>query len=104
MIGGFFFKQISAAGAKVALIAGMVFYVVTTFILKINIHFIHVWGIEFLMNTGIMFLFSYFYPSQKINVMRNVQVVNLTPWKYTKALSALLFAITLIIYIMLGTV
>src|SRR5690606_39708000 len=45
MIGGFFFKRISPAGAKAALFTGLIFYVLCTFILKVDIHFIHIWGI-----------------------------------------------------------
>jgi SSS family solute:Na+ symporter len=104
MLGGFFFKQISATGAKVALVVGLVFYVVTTFILKVDIHFIHIWGIEFLLNVGIMFLFSYLYPAKKTFEVKHVKAVDLKEWKYTNAMSIALVVITVAIYIILGNV
>jgi SSS family solute:Na+ symporter len=104
MLGGFFFKQISATGAKVALVVGLVFYVVTTFILQVDIHFIHIWGIEFVLNVAIMFVFSYFYPAKKTFVIKDVKAVVLEEWKYTKAMSIALVVITVAIYVLLGQV
>jgi SSS family solute:Na+ symporter len=104
MLGGFFFKTISATGAKVALVVGLIFYVVTTFILQVDIHFIHIWGIEFLLNVGIMFLFSYLYPAKKSFEIKDVKAVDLKGWKYTNAMSIALVVITVAIYILLGNV
>ena len=104
MLGGFFFKTISATGAKVALVVGLIFYVVTTFILQVDIHFIHIWGIEFLLNVGIMFLFSYLYPAKKSFEIRDMKAVELKGWKYTNAMSVALVVITVAIYILLGNV
>ena len=50
MLAGFFLKGISANGAKAGLFFGLIFYLTTTFILKVEIHFVHIWGIEFLLN------------------------------------------------------
>ncbi|MCB0748563.1 MAG: solute:sodium symporter family transporter, partial [Ignavibacteriae bacterium] len=54
MLAGFFLKKISAAGAKAALFFGLAFYILTTFIFKVDIHFVHIWGIEFLLNLIVM--------------------------------------------------
>jgi SSS family solute:Na+ symporter len=78
--------------------------VVTTFVLEVDIHFIHIWGIEFLLNVGIMFLFSYLYPAKKSFEMKNVKAVDLQGWKYTNAMSVALVVITVAIYILLGSV
>jgi SSS family solute:Na+ symporter len=104
ILGGFFFRQISATAAKVALFVGLVFYVTTTFILNIDIHFVHVWGIEFLLNVGIMFLFSYLYPVTKAVRDEDMKVVEMKEWKYTKIASLILVIITVAIYIVLGNV
>jgi len=104
ILGGFFFKSISATGAKVALVVGMIFYVTTTFILQIDIHYIHVWGIEFLLNVAIMFIFSYFYPAKKQFEIADLKVIDMHEWRYTKIMSIILVVITLTIYILLGNV
>ncbi|MEP3382146.1 MAG: solute:sodium symporter family transporter, partial [Maribacter dokdonensis] len=54
MLAGFFLKKISATAAKVALVIGLTFYILTTFILKVDIHFVHIWGIEFVLNMLVM--------------------------------------------------
>ena len=104
ILAGFFTKTISAAGAKVALLIGLVFYITTTFILKVDIHFIHVWGIEFLLNMAVMFGVSYFYPIRTCDKEDEREYVNLKPWKYAKVMSWALVIITISIYILLGNV
>ena len=72
-------------GAKVALISGLAFYIITIFILKVDLHFIHIWGIEFLLNMLIMFIFSYFFKNVKPKM--NIKITKQTKWKYSKQLS-----------------
>jgi SSS family solute:Na+ symporter len=102
MIAGFFIKNISAAGAKTALFFGLIFYITTTFILKVNIHFIHIWGIEFVLNMIIMFIMSYFYPRTTFNDKADALKVDMHSWKYAYHLSAVLVVVTIAIYIVLG--
>jgi SSS family solute:Na+ symporter len=101
MLAGFFLKKISAAGAKTSLFVGLAFYITTTFILKIDIHFIHIWGIEFLLNLLVMFGVSYFYPQEKEFISKDLHILDLKEWKYTKGMSIALCAITILIYILL---
>jgi SSS family solute:Na+ symporter len=102
ILAGFFLKRVSAMGAKAALIVGLAFYITTTFILKTDINFIHIWGIEFLINIFVMFLMSYFYPIDKEFKIENLKIVDLSEWKYTKHMSVVLCLVTILIYIMLG--
>ncbi len=102
ILAGFFLKRVSATGAKAALIVGLAFYITTTFILKTDIHFIHIWGIEFIINIIVMFIMSYFYPISEEFKIENLKIVDLSEWKYTKPMSIVLCFITILIYIMLG--
>ncbi len=103
LIAGFFMKKISAMGAKVALLSGISFYIIMSWIYTDHgIHFVHLWGIEFLMNVGIMYAISYFYPRKNMYEITDVGVVDLTTWKYTKPLSIALCTVTILIYILLG--
>lgn len=104
IIAGFFFKNVSAMGAKVSLLTGLIFYVTCTFILKVDIHFIHIWGIEFLLNLAVMFGVSKYFPQQKVEELPTREVVDMTAWKYTKPFATFLVIITLVIYIYLGNV
>ena len=100
MLAGFFLPRISAAGAKAALVTGLAFYLLTTFILSVNIHFVHLWAIEFLLNLAVMVAVSFYYPStspQQLSWDRNMP-----GWKYAQLMSAVLCLITVAIYILLG--
>ena len=102
LIAGFFIKQISALGAKVSLIVGLSFYILMTFILKTDIHFVHIWGIEFLLNIGTMLLISRFYPYNGSFSFNTLRIDDMRQWKYTKLMSYSLCIITVLIYIILG--
>ena len=88
-------------GAKVGLVTGFSFYLLTTFAMEINLHFIHIWGIEFLLNLGVMYLVSLkFQP--KVPLMNPAGSLNLQEWKYAKLFSVVLCLVTLLIYYFLG--
>ncbi len=102
LLAGFFLKNISATGAKAALLVGLAFYITVTFILKVDLHFVHVWGIEFLLNIAVMYGVSYFYPNKNFYQPVDAGEVELTPWRYTKPLAIGLAIVTLLIYILLS--
>jgi SSS family solute:Na+ symporter len=104
ILAGFFTKMVSPTGAKAALFFGLIFYITATFILNVDIHFVHIWGIEFVLNLVVMFGVSYLYPVKKIYEETDMKILNLTPWKYTKAMSVALVIITITIYVLLGNV
>jgi len=103
MIAGFFLKKVSAAGAKASLFVGLTFYITTSFILKTDIHFVHIWGIEFLLNIATMFLVSHFYPSDGKFKFSELNIDELVQWKYTKPMSISLCIITISVYVLMGT-
>jgi SSS family solute:Na+ symporter len=102
MLAGFFMEKVSAAGAKSALIFGFLYYILTTVILKIDIHFIHNWGIEFVLNVIIMFSVSHFYPRKNFGIRTAPVKMEMVQWKYARHLSAVLVVVTILIYILLG--
>ena len=100
MLAGFFTSYISTKAANISLFFGLFFYVITTFVLEVNLHFIHIWGIEFLLNMLIMFIFSYFFKNVKPKI--NIKITKQTKWKYSNQLSYMLIFFTLLIYVILG--
>ncbi len=104
ILAGFLFPKVSAIGAKVGLTFGLLFYIITYFILELDLHFVHIWGIEFVLNIVVMHLVSIAFPQGKAFVIEDSGILNLQPWKYAKAFSIFLIVVTAIIYILLGNV
>ena len=104
IIAGFLLPNVSAAGAKGGLLFGLLFYVFTYYILEVNLHFVHIWGIEFVLNMIVMQIISRIYPMKIPFIMADSGKVNLEPWKYAKILSICLVIITITIYLLLGNV
>ena len=101
IIAGIFFKQINTLGAKTGLFFGFAFYILTTFILDIDIHFVHLWGIEFVLNFILMFSVSKLFPStEKALVIEENE--GQEAWGPVKIAGGILIALTVLIYILLS--
>ncbi|WP_200978390.1 solute:sodium symporter family transporter [Echinicola sp. 20G] len=104
ILAGFFTKSVTATAAKIALVTGLGFYILTTFVYQVNIHFVHIWGIEFLLNVAVMGLVSYLRPKASNPIIGFTQSIQLERWKYAGAVSIALVIITVTIYILLGNI
>ncbi len=103
LIAGFFMKYVSATAAKVTFFFGLLFYITMSWIYTSHgIHFIHVWGIEFVLNVIVMHIVSYFYPRTNTFVIEDVKYVDMKPWRFTKGMSIILCVATILIYIFLS--
>ena len=102
MLAGLFLPKISAMGAKAGLFVGLVFYITVTFIFPTDIHFVHIWGIEFVLNIIVMFIVSHFYPSKDTFKQEDMKLINSQPWKYTKPFSTILVIVILTIYVLMS--
>ena len=86
-----------------ALGIGLIFYLTFTFICPLNIHFVHIWGIEFILNMTVMFVISYFSPKEnKLETIEN-QNLDFKSWRFTPHLSIVLCVVTLLVYVSLGS-
>lgn len=101
IIAGIFIKQINTVGAKAGLFFGFTFYILTTFILKVDIHFVHLWGIEFVLNFIIMVIFSKMYPSPDYveKVSENGYEKG---WSKVNFAGSILVFLTILIYVLLS--
>ena len=103
LIAGLFIPKISAEAAKVALFFGLAFYILTTFLIDTGIHFVHIWGIEFLLNIILMLIISFYRPRKRHDLSyQKTEELELIPWRYTKIFSIILTLVIIGIYIWLG--
>ena len=107
---GIFTKKVPALGAKVVMIGGVILYLISLIflephfresavalaqsqgitdlaelsIIKANAypHYLHVMGILFVFNVGVMMLFGWLRPKEEIEVEKTTNAIEITPWKY----------------------
>ena len=77
---------------------------VTNFLLEVDLHFVHLWGIEFVLNIALMHAVSALGPSGAPFRMPDAGKVDLKPWKHARAFSVFLVAFTILLYLILGNV
>lgn len=104
IIAGFFFPKVSAFGARCGLFFGLAFYVIMNFVIKVDMHFVHIWGIEFVLNIIVMHLASMLHPVKERFTIQDVGAVNMQSWRFAKPLSIFLVVVTIMIYLTLGFV
>ena len=100
MFAGLFVKSINANGAKVGLAFGLIFYLLTTFVIDTGIHFVHIWGIEFVLNFLVMIFVSKLMPLPEVKESELNEGGE--PWKWVKLAGTILCILTLLVYIMLS--
>ncbi len=104
IISGFLFPKVSAIGAKIGLLFGLLFYIITYYVIQLDLHFIHIWGVEFILNIVVMHLASALFPKEPKFEMMDAGILDLKPWKYAKPFSLFLIVVTVILYLWLGNV
>ena len=102
ILAALYMPWISTSGAKFGLFFGLAFYVLLQHILQVNLHFVHIWGLEFVLNVALMSFISYFQKDKRNFAIKDLGFVDMTPWKYALPLSFILIMITVTVYILLG--
>lgn len=107
IIVGYLTKYVPAIAAKVAILSGIVIYSISQFVLKPYVvgsenypHFLHVMGVLFIFNVGIMLLIGKIAPRKEAFKLSYSNEVDITPWKYLKVtgLSITIIVITIYFY------
>ena len=88
---GLFTKRVPAVGAKVAIVFHVFAYWLLKFQLDIQLNFIHVYAVLFIIEVAIMFAFSLVQPRTDSEYYSSEAKVDLTPWRYAWPCSSTLF-------------
>lgn len=94
---GFATKRVPPIGAKIAILFFMACYALYQFVIPLPIHYLHIYGILFVICVGIMLIAGKIAPMKEPYVQKDMKVVDLTPWRYAKPISSIL--VTSLIYI-----
>lgn len=99
---GIFSKRVSATAANWAILISSTSYLITLYVIKPNISFLHIMGILFVLTIVIMFVISKFVPRKADYIQEYTKQVDITPWKYLKPVSFTVIAAVVGIYIYLS--
>lgn len=95
VIVGLLSKRIPPLAAKVVLIVGPLLYVLLTFVIKLDLHFLHIMGILGAADLAIMLIVGLLAPQKEPYVQAYSGDVDLTPWKYRIPASVAIAVITI---------
>ncbi|MFK7822973.1 MAG: solute:sodium symporter family transporter [Oligoflexales bacterium] len=79
---GFTNNRAPSIAAKVGLVFGSLLYIFCSFILNLEIHYLHLMFIIFLINNLLMLTITYFYPRKHPWTHVYTGQVDIKPWKY----------------------
>lgn len=101
---GFITKRVPPIGAKIAIAFFMICYALYKFFFNIPIHYLHVYGILFVCCCLIMYISGLIKPLDKPYVDYDAKALDLTPWKWSKSVSAFLITTTIYIYVLFSKI
>jgi len=102
VIVGVFSKRVSGKAANIAILFSVVTYLVTLYLIKPDISFLHLMGILFVLTILIMFVVSHFSPRATDYIQEYTKQVDITPWKYLKPFGYAVVIIVIGLYIYLS--
>lgn len=101
---GFATKKTPAIGAKIAIIFFIISYALYKFVFPLPIHYLHVYGILFVICVIIMLVAGKIAPREVAYVQRDVKEVDLTPWKYAKPVSSVIVTSLVYLYVVFSEI
>ncbi|SFZ94309.1 solute:Na+ symporter, SSS family [Flaviramulus basaltis] len=102
VIVGIFSKRVSGKAANIAILFSVVTYLITLYVIKPNISFLHLMGILFVLTIIIMFVVSKFYPRETDYSQEYTKQVDIVPWKHLKPVGYAIIAAVIGLYIYLS--
>ncbi len=101
---GFFTAKVPALAAKVVIIFHVITYALLKFVIDIDINFIHIYGILFVVEVTMMLIIGRLYPREGEVIFKSVNSVNLVPWKYAHPVAITLAALIVQLYILFSPI
>ncbi|OYX28927.1 MAG: solute:sodium symporter family transporter [Flavobacteriales bacterium 32-35-8] len=102
VIVGIFSKRVTGKAANLAIVFSAVTYLITLYVIKPNISFLHLMGILFVLTIALMYIISYFKPRETDFFDEYTKQVDISPWKYLKPVGYTICALVVLLYIYLS--
>lgn len=101
---GFVTKKVPAIGAKISIIFFITAYALYKFVFPLPIHYLHVYGILFLICVVIMLVCGKVAPRKEVYVEKNSHEVELESWVYAKPVSGVIVTTLIYMYVVLSPI
>ncbi|WP_100614169.1 solute:sodium symporter family transporter [Confluentibacter citreus] len=102
VIVGIFSKRVTGKAANWAIVFSAVTYLITLYVIKPDISFLHLMGILFVLTIALMYIISYFKPRETDFFDEYTKQVDISPWKYLKPVGYTVCALVILLYIYLS--
>lgn len=102
VIVGIFSKRVSGKAANIAILFSVVTYLITLYVIKPDISFLHLMGILFVLTVIIMFIITAFSPRISDYNQEYTKQVDITNWKYLKPVGYVIIGLVIALYISLS--
>jgi len=99
---GMLSKRIPPIAAKVALLLGVTLYTLSQYVFDVNMHFLNVHGVLFVMNVIVMVLIGMWWPLEEPYVQQYSRDVDITPWRFARVTGVVVAVATIAIYLYFG--
>jgi SSS family solute:Na+ symporter len=96
---GLITKRVPPLAAKLVLVVGPLMYLLITFVIKPDIHFLHIMGILGVFNLALMLIVGLVAPMKEAYVQEYTGDVDITPWKYRIPVSIFIVICTISCYV-----
>ena len=101
---GLFTKRVPGFAAKVAITFHVIAYGLLKFVIDVDINFIHIYAILFVIEVAIMLVIGHCQPMQKPWKFKNNSKVDMTPWAYGLPVAITMVSCVIIIYLVFSPV
>jgi SSS family solute:Na+ symporter len=101
---GFFTSHVPALAAKVVIVFHVITYALLKFVIDIDVNFIHIYAILFVIEVAIMLSIGAMMPRKSNAIFTKSTVVNLVPWKYAVPVAITLAALIIMLYILFSPI
>lgn len=91
-------KRVPPMAAKLGLAFGVCMYITTQFVLKVDLHFLHVMAILFVCNVILMLAVGAFSPLKEPREIIERDLVDLKPWPHAKPVSLIVTTLAITSY------
>lgn len=97
---GLFARRVPALAAKIVVVFHVISYGLLQFVFEVDINFIHIYAILFIVESTIMLAIGYWRPLNSNWKNIDHSKVDMTPWRGAQPVAILLFACVIVIYLL----